>query len=91
MELDQMMRTTPATRDFTDAPVAPEVLHRILDRARFAPSGGNRQPWHVIVVEDAALRREVRDLYVLGWREYVALGQREQRDAAVERIADRVG
>lgn len=38
-----MMRTTAAARAFTGEPVPDEVLHRILDRARFAPSGGNQQ------------------------------------------------
>jgi nitroreductase len=72
MELDLAMRTTGAVRGFTDAPVDDATLHRVLDRARFAPSGGNRQPWRVIVLEDGEIRRRVRDLCVLGWREYVA-------------------
>ncbi|MDT5282295.1 MAG: hypothetical protein QOJ20_3490, partial [Mycobacterium sp.] len=37
------MRTTGAVRRFTDDPLPDEVLERILDNARFAPSGGNRQ------------------------------------------------
>ena len=72
MELYEAMRTTPATRSFLGEPVPPETVHRILDHARFAPSGGNRQGWRVIVVEDAEVRRRLRDLYVLGWREYSA-------------------
>ena len=67
-----MMRTTPATRDFTDESVPDEVVRDILEVARFAPSGGNRQGWHVIVLKDPDVRRHIRDLYVLGWREYVA-------------------
>ena len=38
-----------------------EQLYRILDSARFAPSGGNRQGWRVIVVRDQAKRRELVD------------------------------
>jgi nitroreductase len=72
MELDLVMRTTGAARAFTDAPVDDATLARVLERARHAPSGGNRQPWRVVVVKDAALRRQVRDLCALGWREYVA-------------------
>lgn len=72
MELDEVMRTTPATRAFTSEPVPDEVVRRVLDSARFAPSGGNRQPWTVIVVKDPARRRAVRDHFVLGWREYLA-------------------
>ncbi len=72
MELRDVMRTTPATRDFTDEPVTDEQLFAILDVARFAPSGGNRQAWRVIVLRDDETRRRIRDLYVLGWREYMA-------------------
>jgi nitroreductase len=72
MELRDVMRSTPATRDFTDEPVSDEQLHALLDVARFAPSGGNRQGWHVIVLKDPEVRRRIRDLYVLSWREYMA-------------------
>lgn len=72
MELYEVMRTTPATRVFTDEAVPDAVLYRILDHARFAPSGGNRQGWHVVLLRDPAIRREIRRLYSLGWREYMA-------------------
>ena len=72
MELYEVMRTTAAVRGFTPDPVPDEVLHRILDHARFAPSGGNRQGWRVVVVRDQELRRRIRELYQLGWREYSA-------------------
>lgn len=67
-----MMRTTPATRAFTDEPVPDDVLYRILDHARFAPSGGNRQGWRVVVLKDQRLRAEIQRLYRLGWQEYMA-------------------
>ena len=41
MELYDVMRTTFAVREFTDDPLPDPVLYRILDNARFAPSGGN--------------------------------------------------
>lgn len=72
MELSEVMRTTPSTRSFTGAPVDDAVVHRILDHARFAPSGGNRQAWHVIVIRDPQLRAGLGELYRLGWREYKA-------------------
>jgi len=56
VELLDALRTTGAIREFTPEPVAPEVVARILDNARFAPSGGNRQGWHVIVVRERATR-----------------------------------
>jgi nitroreductase len=66
------MRTTPASRVFTDDPLPDDVLYDILDDARFAPNGGNRQAWHVIVVRDAATKERIATLYDLGMREYAA-------------------
>ncbi len=62
MELYDVMRTTFACREFTGEPVPDEVLHRILDNARFAPSGGNRQGWRVISITDAQIREALADL-----------------------------
>jgi hypothetical protein len=41
MDLYDVMTTTFASRDFTDEPLPADTLFKILDRARFAPSGGN--------------------------------------------------
>ncbi len=72
MDFYDVVRTTPATRQFDPKPVPDSVLFRILDHARFAPSGGNRQGWRVVVVKDQAIREKIRDHYVLAWREYMA-------------------
>ena len=72
MELTEAMRTTFACREFTDDPVPDEVLHRILDEARFAPSGGNRQGGHVVVVRDPAIRRRLGELAQPTLRVYAA-------------------
>jgi len=72
MELREAMRTTGAARAFTGRAVSDQELHDILDDARFAPSGSNAQPWHVIVLRDAGVRRKVKELFTLGWREYWA-------------------
>jgi nitroreductase len=71
MDLYETMRCAPTSRRFTDEPVAPEILRRALDNARFAPSGGNRQGWRVVVVRDAERRRALRDLYVPSWNAYM--------------------
>ena len=73
MDLIEALRTTGAVRDFTDEPVPEEVVARVLDNARFAPSGGNRQGWRVVVVEDGDTRRHLRDLYLDGWYPYLAM------------------
>ena len=66
------LRTTSAVRDFEDRPVPHEVLAKVFDTARFAPNGGNQQAWHIVLVEDPEVRRAMRDLYVVGWNQYLA-------------------
>jgi nitroreductase len=73
MELRNALRTTGAVRDFTDEPVSDGTLYALLDTARFAPSGGNRQAWRAIVVKDPELRLALRDLYLPGWNDYLAI------------------
>jgi nitroreductase len=72
VDLIETLRTTAAIREFLPDPVPDDVLRRVLDTARFAPSGGNRQAWHVVVVKDQATRRQLRDLYLPGWYDYLA-------------------
>ena len=72
MELIETLRTTGSIRQFSEKPVDDAVLAQVLDDARFAPSGGNRQCWHVIVVRNAQQRRAVRDLYLDAWHDYIA-------------------
>jgi len=73
VDLYEVMRCAPTSRRFKTDPVPREVLLRALDAARFAPSGGNRQGWRVVVVQDAALRAALRDLYLPGWQAYMEL------------------
>ena len=65
------MRTAGTTRRFRPDRVPDEVLYRVFENARFAPNGGNRQGWHVVVVSDPAVRRQLHDLYQPHWRAYL--------------------
>lgn len=78
MELNDVMRTTFACREFTDEPVPDDVLYDILDVARFAPTGGNRQGQRVIVVRDRDVRRQLADLCrqpMAGYMAQASLGE----------------
>lgn len=72
MELYEVMRTTFAAREFTDMPVTDAMLQRILENARFAPSGGNRQGWKVVVVRNDATRQGLADIMAPSMQRYVA-------------------
>ena len=72
VDIYDVMRTTVAAREFTDDPLPDDVLERILDNARFAPSGGNRQGARVIVIRDRATREALAELSMTGARRYAA-------------------
>jgi nitroreductase len=72
MELDEALRTTFSARDFTADPLPDATLYRILDRARFAPSGGNRQGWRVVVVRDRATREALSAFNAPAAKRYAA-------------------
>jgi nitroreductase len=84
LDIVTALRTNAAVREFTDRRVDDETVLRILDTARFAPSGGNKQGWHVIVVKDPAIRAELCRLSRLTWNEYIALTQAGQRPFAAD-------
>jgi len=74
VELVETLRTTGAVRDFRPDPVPDDVVARILDTARFAPSGGNRQAWRVVLLRDPDTRLRLRQIYLKGWYPYLAMG-----------------
>jgi nitroreductase len=72
MEIRDVMETTGTCRFYRTDPVPDDVLRRVLDATRWAPTGGNRQGVRFVVVRDAAKRRALRDLYVPMWEQYVS-------------------
>ncbi|MFT4824459.1 MAG: nitroreductase [Halioglobus sp.] len=79
MEIYDVMRTTFAARDFTEDPVPDEIIAKILDNARFAPSGANRQGWRVVVVRSQKTKAALASMIEPTLQSYVA-----QRDAGEE-------
>ena len=56
---DELLTTTRSVRRRLDCsrPVEPEVIRQCLEIALQAPTGGNRQGWHFVVVTDAEKRQ----------------------------------
>ncbi|WP_153502732.1 nitroreductase family protein [Cumulibacter manganitolerans] len=71
---DKLLSTTRAVRKRLDLdrPVEREVLLECIDLAQQAPTGGNRQKWHWLVVTDEAKRRELGRIYQDASAEYLA-------------------
>lgn len=75
MELYDVMRTAFSAREFTNDALPDATLYNILDNARFAPSGGNRQGAHVIVVRDVQTRQALAELTAPVAKRYLAQTQ----------------
>ena len=70
MDLYDAMSTLRAVRRLKADPIPSKVLHRVLRAATWAPSGGNRQCWRIIVVRDQLCKSELAELYKPHWIEY---------------------
>jgi len=70
MTFNEIVESTFTCRSYRTDPVARDVLARVLDAARFAPTGGNRQPVRFVAVRDAASRRRLKELYLPIWKQY---------------------
>ena len=75
MELYDVMRTTFAARQHQAEAIDDETVYRVLENARFAPSGGNRQGWHVIVIRDEEKRKALGPLIAPVMKRYRAMVQ----------------
>jgi nitroreductase len=78
VELYEVMRTTSAVRHFTNDPLPDEILYTILDNARFAPSGGNRQGTRIVIIRDPDTRQALVELTIPATKKYVAQRQAEE-------------
>ncbi len=71
MDLYQAMSTQRAVRRLRPDPIPEDVLQRVLQAATWAPSGGNVQPWRLVLVRDAAQKRALETLYAPLWSQYI--------------------
>lgn len=90
--LYEAMSSLRAVRRLRPDKIPDDVLERVLQAATWAPSGGNVQPWRVIVVQDEAHRRRLQELYIGPWRNYVKghRGQVEHLEGEVRAKQERM-
>lgn len=72
MNFRETIETTGTCRFYLSDPIPDDALRRVIDAARFAPTGGNRQGVRFLIVRDAAKRRALRDLYLPLWEQYAS-------------------
>lgn len=61
MSIFEVIKTRRSIRSFLDKPVSDEDAIKILDAARLAPSGGNRQRWKFIYINDSDVLRMIKN------------------------------
>lgn len=59
MEVSEAIKVRRSIRKYKSDPIPKEYLVKILEAGRLAPSAGNRQPWHFIIVRDKSLKEEI--------------------------------
>jgi nitroreductase len=81
--IDHLLCTTRSVRKRLDLDrsVPPELIERCIEISLQAPTGSNRQGWHVMVVTDAAKRKVIADAYLEGVKMYLELGLTPTFDA----------
>jgi nitroreductase len=72
MDFREVIETTGTCRFYRPDPVPDDVLRRVLDGTRYAPTGGNRQGVRFVAVRDATKRRRLQELYLPVWEQYAA-------------------
>jgi nitroreductase len=75
-DLYDVMSTLRAVRRLRPDPIPADVLDRVLQAACWAPTGGNMQPWRIIVVRSAAKKQALADVYAPEWKTYAEFGKR---------------
>ena len=71
-DLYDTMSTLRAVRKLRTDPIPDDVLHRVLQAACWAPTGGNTQPWRVVVVTDSEPKQALKAIYQPEWARYSA-------------------
>ncbi len=70
IDLYEAMSTLRAVRRLRPDPIPEQTIYRVIQAASWAPTGGNAQPWRVIVVRDRAKLSRLGELYAAGWHAY---------------------
>ena len=83
-ELYEFMSTLRAVRRLKPDPIPAQVLERVLQAACWAPTGGNMQPWQVIVITDPELKQGMADIYRPEWERYVDFARKRAAAAGLD-------
>jgi nitroreductase len=87
MDLAEAIESNGTCRYYRPDPVPPDLLRQVLSAARFAPSGGNRQPVRFVAISERKTKERLAALYLPRWEAYIAaMGTGEVRVNALPRL-----
>ncbi len=78
-EVEQIILKRRSVRHFKKDPVPDHLIRRILEAGRFAPSGGNHQPWKFTVVTDSDFIASIEEVCHSFWVERFAAYKNENK------------
>lgn len=82
----ETMKTRHTVRDFSDRPVARDVIEDCIRTAGTAPSGANHQPWHFVAISNPAIKKQIREAAEEEERRFYAGGASDEWLKALEPI-----
>jgi nitroreductase len=66
LDIFNTIRTRRTVRNFKPDPIPQEVLHKLLQTARWSPSSSNTQPWHFVVVQNRETIKKLGEIATQG-------------------------
>jgi coenzyme F420-0:L-glutamate ligase/coenzyme F420-1:gamma-L-glutamate ligase len=80
-----------SVKKYLSTEVSKEVLFRILEAGRWAPSAHNAQPWRFIVIQDSATKQKLAKAMATRWNEDMSKNEvpKEQRESLIKASAER--
>ncbi|MEF3255226.1 MAG: nitroreductase family protein [Deferribacterales bacterium] len=63
MDVIEAIETRRSIRTFKNDKIEPEKIEKLLSLAMCAPSAGNEQPWHFIIVDDEKIKNDIATIH----------------------------
>ncbi len=91
LNLLNVFRSRRSVKEYSPKEISNEVLFRILEASRWAPSAHNAQPWRFIVIQDSATRRKLAKAMASRWNKDMSKNgvPKEQRESLIKASVER--
>jgi nitroreductase len=70
VDVIKAIKTRRTIRKFRSTSISDETVKTIIDAARWAPSGGNSQPWKFIIIRNQLTINKIRELFLISFQKY---------------------